>query len=125
MKRFFAILLLGLASCKSSGGTWQHYRLSALDEARQRDMTIYLHFFQAGQPVCERQKSDLETLIKEKAFKNVGAYRVTYGTEKSLEKFFSITQACVLLVFKGETLKTRIASDVGPQLLRMSMEQGL
>ena len=82
MKYLMLAGLVSLSACTNQGGTWQHYRLSAFDEARTREMTIYLHFYADKNPVCKKQKEDLENLIKDKAFKNVGAYRVNFGTEK-------------------------------------------
>ncbi|MDB5036847.1 MAG: hypothetical protein JWQ35_375 [Bacteriovoracaceae bacterium] len=123
-KLLFGFVVL-LCACTNSGGTWQHYRLSALTEAEERGMTIYLHFFQAENKICEKQKSELEGLIKEKAFEKVGAYRVAWGTEKALQNFYKVTEPCALLILKGDQLKTRITSDVGPELLKMALKQGL
>lgn len=117
--------MLTLLSCKTSGASWQHYRLSAFDEARTRGMTIYLHFFEPGNESCEKQKAELEFILKDARYEKVGAYRVAWGSEKALQKAFGVKDSCTLLVFKGDSLKTRISSDVGSDLLKIALQQGL
>jgi hypothetical protein len=112
-------------ACKGAGASWQHYRLSAFDEARNRNMPIYLHFYESGTATCEKQKLELEKIIENKKFVGVGAYRVSWNSEKALQKTFGVKDACTLLVFKGDTLKTKISSDVGQELLTIALEQAL
>lgn len=125
--RNLIILIFALSSlgCKANGATWQHYRISAFDEARNRDMTIFLHFFKEGDINCEKQKGELEVILQDTKFSKVGAYRVAWDTEKALQKAFSVKESCTLLVFKGNSLKTRISSDVGSDLLKIALQQGL
>ena len=125
MKQPWLIFILMLSACSNSGGTCQHYRISALTEARDRGMSILLHFYEKNKSFCEKQKEELESVIKDKKFAKIGAYRVIWGSEKDLQNFYHVDSPCALLVFKGTQLKTRISSDVGPELLKMALEQGL
>ena len=114
-----------LVSCKPSGGSWQHYRLSAFDEARNRGMPMAIHFHEPKNQTCEEQKNSLEKVIKQEKFKSMGAYRVTFGTEKPLEKAFKIESPCTLLVFKGFDEKSRALGATDERLLEKILDQAL
>lgn len=121
----FSILLFSLLTSCKSGGYWQHYRLVAYNEARERGYTVFLHFHEDSNPLCKEQKATLEKLIKDPAFAKTGAYRVAWGTEKALEQFTHTTQACTLIVYNGLTEKSRISGTADERLLRAAFEAGL
>ena len=121
------LLVLGslLIACSSGGGHWQHYRISAFNEARSRGMGVVLHFHDQNSPVCQKQKDLLEKLVKNPAFKKVGAYRVPWGSEKALEQFTRTTQPCTLIVYKGESEKTRVSGSVDERILKPALDLAL
>ena len=121
----FLVLFGCLSACSSGGGHWQHYRLMALSEARNRGMTIYLHFHQPGNPTSEKQKEALEAIIQDPDFKKVGAYRVTWETERPLQKAYQVSAPATVLVFKGEDEKSRAIGATDPKLLKQILLQGL
>jgi len=97
------ILILFLMACSNSGGHWQHYRISALDEARERDMAIILHVYAEADEISQKQKKILEKIIKDSRFKAVGAYRVQFGVEKEIDVGFQVRKPGTVLVFQGKS----------------------
>lgn len=128
MKSSFAaagLILLSMGSCTKEGGHWQHYRISALTEAKDRQMTIFLHFDQNENETCRKQKAELDSIITDPKYKKVGAYRITYGTEKGLEQMFNVKEPCTLLVLKGAFEKGRAVKETDARLLSRLFSQGL
>jgi hypothetical protein len=109
-------------ACSRSGGVWQHYRIAALHEAINRNMSIALHFDDES---CEKQKASLELAISDAKFKKMGAYRVQMKSEKALEKELKITAACTVVVFKGAEEMGRAVGESDPQRLRLLLAQSL
>jgi len=115
------VLFLTSLACTKKGGVWQHYRISALDEAIDRNMSIALHFYDSS---CADQKKALEKVIENEVFKPVGAYRVQMGSEKALEKELHIQSPCTLVVFKGAEERGR-SKENDPERLRLILGQSL
>lgn len=118
------VLFLGTFACSKSGH-WQHFRWSAIEEARKRQMPIYLHFHDEKSELSRKQKEVLERLIKDPLFAQVGAYRVQWGAEPQLEKAFSVLSAPSLLVFRGDIEKARLGSDLNSESLRAALLKAL
>ncbi|MBN8554968.1 MAG: hypothetical protein J0L93_05945 [Deltaproteobacteria bacterium] len=88
-------------------------------------MTIYIHFHQPGNPTSEKQKEALEAVIQDPEFKKVGAYRVTWETERPLQKAYQVSAPATVVVFKGEDEKSRAIGATDPKLLKQVLLQGL
>ncbi len=112
-------------ACTPEGGHWQHFRISAFDQARDRNMSIAIHFFDEKNPLCKEQKEVLENLIKDKSYKTIGAYRVAWGAEEGLQKFLKTSSPCTLIGFKGYTERGRIDSSSDRRLLKTILDQAM
>lgn len=127
MMKYF-VLILGLIfihGCKNSGGTWQHYRLTAFNEARERGMTVFLHFDEKGNTQCTKQKEILEDIIAHPDFKKVGAYRVSFGAEKALQNFTGVSTPCTVVVYKGDRQWSKDSGSVDPKNLERILRSAL
>jgi hypothetical protein len=123
-KVFLLILFMGLFSaCASEGISWQFYRIAALDEAQKRNMTIFLHFNQSK--TCQKQYDALQEIVKDKLFAEAVAYRVEFGRELALQKKYSISKPCSLVVLKGSSLKARSVSLSDSAGLLKQLKRGL
>ncbi len=114
-----------LLGCTSSGAPWQGYRGQALLEARSRDATYYLHFYQEGDPICEKQKDFLKTATADPKYKKAFAYRLKWNEEPKLQKVLGITTACILISFHGQEERGRSAKTGNPTELLQVLERAL
>lgn len=111
-----SLFLTGLVSCQSTYDPWQFYRIAAFYEARDRGLSIAIHFDSENH--CATQKEALLQAVQEPRFKDLVAFRVQMGKEPKLERSLGISQPCSLVVFKGSQFKGKIVDELRPQSLK-------
>lgn len=88
-------------------------------------MSIVVHVNQDDQSICQEQKKLLESAIADSRFKNIGAYRLQFNSEKAFQNVYQVREPCVLLVFKGSELRTRIQGNANIDALKAAMLKAL
>jgi len=114
-----------LLACTSKGAPWQGYRGQAILEARSRGATYYLHFYQEGDPLCEKQKDILKTATADPKYQKTFAYRLKWNQEPKLQGVLGVANPCILIAFQGEEERGRSSRTDNPTELIQILERGL
>ncbi len=118
---FLSLLCIFLACQK--GGHWQHFRFTAIEEARERGWTVFVHLYESK--TCDEQKKVLEKVIKNPNYAKVGAYRLAWNTEPGVQNYFKASKPCTLIVLKGYEERGRATDVSDERLLAQLLSQGL
>lgn len=122
--RLSAIAALSLAASLAHALDIQPYTAAALGAAQQAGKPVAVHFHAEWCSTCKTQEKALNALKAEKGL-DITVLIANYDEEKDLKKQYKVRSQSVLIVFKGEQEKTRLAGDTDIEKIRTALQAGL
>lgn len=102
----------------------QPYTAAALGAAQQAGKPVAVHFHAEWCSTCKTQEKALNALKAEKGL-DMTVLIANYDEEKELKKQYKVRSQSVLIVFKGEQEKARLAGDTDIEKIRTALQAGL
>lgn len=122
--RLTAIAALSLAASLAHALDIQPYSAAALGAAQQAGKPVAVHFHAEWCSTCKTQEKALNALKAEKGL-DITVLIANYDEEKDLKKQYKVRSQSVLIVFKGEQEKVRLAGDTDIEKIRSALQAGL
>lgn len=122
--RFTAVAALSLAASLAHALDIQPYTAVALGNAQQAGKPVAVHFHAEWCSTCKTQEKALNALKAEKGLV-ITVLIANYDEEKDLKKQYKVRSQSVLIVFKGEQEKARLAGDTDIEKIRSALQAGL
>ncbi|WP_306478034.1 thioredoxin family protein [Methyloversatilis sp.] len=122
--RLTAIAAVSLAASLAHALDIQPYSAAALGAAQQAGKPVAVHFHAEWCSTCKTQEKALNALKEEKGL-DITVLIANYDEEKDLKKQYKVRSQSVLIVFKGEQEKARLAGDTDIEKIRSALQAGL
>jgi thiol-disulfide isomerase/thioredoxin len=122
--RLTAIAVLSVAASLAHALDIQPYTPAALSAAQQAGKPVAVHFHAEWCSTCKTQEKALNALKAEKGL-DITVLIANYDEEKDLKKQYKVRSQSVLIVFKGEQEKNRLAGDTDIDKIRAALQAGL
>lgn len=122
--RLTAIAAVSLAASLAHALDIQPYSAAALGAAQQAGKPVAVHFHAEWCSTCKTQEKALNALKAEKGL-DITVLIANYDEEKDLKKQYKVRSQSVLIVFKGEQEKVRLAGDTDIEKIRSALQAGL
>lgn len=122
--RLTAIAAFSLAASLAHALEIQPYTATALNEAQQAGKPVAVHFHAEWCSTCKTQEKALNTLKAEKGL-DITVLIANYDEEKALKKQYKVRSQSVLIVFRGDQEKARLAGDTDIEKIRAALQAGL
>lgn len=97
----------------------------AFEAAQKEGKTIVLSFRADWCPACRKQEPNLKTVLDEKKFANVVAFKVEFDDAPNERKRFRVFKTSTLVVFKGHEEVTRRMGLVRAEQIREHLDKGI
>lgn len=122
--RLTAVAAFTLATSMAHALDIQPYTAAALGAAQQAGKPVAVHFHAEWCSTCKTQEKALNALKAEKGL-DITVLIANYDEEKDLKKQYKVRSQSVLIVFKGEQEKARLAGDTDIEKIRTALQAGL
>lgn len=119
-----AVVALTLAAGLAHALDIQPYTSAALGAAQKAGKPVAVHFHAEWCSTCKTQEKALNALKAEKDL-DITVLIANYDEEKDLKKQYKVRSQSVLIVFKGEQEKARLAGDTDMNKIRAALQAGL
>ena len=122
--RFAAAAMLALAASLAQALEIKPYTDAALADAQKAGKPVAVHFHAEWCPTCKQQEKSLATLKAQPGL-DVTVLVADYDKEKDLRKRLKVRSQSVMVVFRGEHEKARLAGDVEVEAFRKALQAAL
>jgi thiol:disulfide interchange protein len=103
----------------------QAFSDSALAQAQKDGRAVAVHFHADWCSTCKLQSKSLQALQSDDALKSVTVLVADYDKEKALKKRMNVRSQSVLVVYRGEKERARVAGETTPEALGKALKAAL
>ena len=109
-----ALLALACLSSLAMAGDIKPFSQQGFDALIHEGKSVVLDISATWCPTCKAQKTIIESLMKQPAYKDVTLLAVDFDTDKPTVKKFKVTMQSTLVAFKGAQEVGRSVADTTP-----------
>jgi thiol-disulfide isomerase/thioredoxin len=118
-----SIALLG--ALPASAAEWKTFDAAAFAQAQKEGKPILVDIFAVWCPVCRAQNPILTQLTREPKFDNMVVFKVDYDEQKADVRALKATSQSTLIVYNGETEKSRSVGDTNQASIAALLDKAL
>lgn len=108
------MVLISLTNLATAGEIMP-FSQRVFDKLTREGKAVVLDVTATWCPTCKEQKSILDSLMKQLAYKDVTLLTIDFDTSKSLLRKFKVSMQSTLVAFKGSTEVGRSVGDTNPK----------
>jgi thioredoxin 1 len=113
--RAAAILALSTVASIAAAGEIKPYTQAEFDKLTHEGKPVVVDVSATWCPTCKAQKSIVESLIQQPAYKDVTVLAVDFDSEKPTLRKFKVSMQSTLVAFKGTKEVGRSTGDTTPE----------
>jgi len=110
-----AVLALSTVASIAAAGEIKPYTQAEFDKLTHEGKPVVVDVSATWCPTCKAQKSIVESLIQQPAYKDVTVLAVDFDSEKPTLRKFKVSMQSTLVAFKGTKEVGRSTGDTTPE----------
>lgn len=117
-----AALGLGLGLTPALAATEQAFTPTAFEAAQKEGKVILVDVSASWCPTCKVQKSILEKLAADPAYRDITILSVDFDTQKEVLRALGVRSQSTLITFRGSAEQGRSVGDTNPASIRALLD---